>query len=164
MKKISLNDIKSGVLVGKPQKVSVQIPLQGEDVEFETYIKPFSYDTTVAQMKAFSENKEALAGILASCICDEEGVLVFQEAEIRTQFNQELVDALWAKIYEMNMLGKKSNSQPKTKSSVKSQSHSEKQSAKSGNSRKSKSDNGKPTEENEAALTSDEESSKPLAT
>ena len=94
MKKLTLKDIKSGALMGKPEHVTVQIKVSGEDAEFDTHILPFSYSTAVAQMKAYGENKEALAGVLASVICDEKGQLAFTEDEIRTHFNQALVDAI----------------------------------------------------------------------
>lgn len=116
MKKLSLKDIKSGVLMGSPEKITVQIKLNGEDCEFDTYILPFSYETAVAQMRAYGEKKEALAGILASVICDEKGKVLFTEQEIRTKFNQAFVDSIWVKITEINLLGKKP-SLPKTMNS-----------------------------------------------
>ena len=125
MKKLTLADIKSGVLVKGLQKVTVQIKVDGEDAEFDTYIKPFSYATAVAQMKAYGEDKEALAGVLASCLADEKGELIFTEEDVRTHFSQGLVDAIWEKIYDINFLGKNGKSQEKTSSSVKSPSPQE---------------------------------------
>lgn len=119
MKKLTLKNIKSGMLMGEPEKITVEIKVKGEDCEFDTFILPFSYDTAVAQLKAFGEKKEALAGILASVICDEKGELVFTETEIRKKFNQALVDAIWAKIVEINVLGKTSKLPQMTKSSSK---------------------------------------------
>ena len=86
MKKLSLKDIKSGLLMGKPEEITVNIKVSGEDCEFNTFILPFSYDTAVAQLKAFGEKKEALAGILASVICDKDGKLEFTEDDVRTKF------------------------------------------------------------------------------
>ena len=51
MKKLSLKDIKSGTLMGKPEPVTVQIKVNGEAMEFDTHVLPFSYSTAVAQMK-----------------------------------------------------------------------------------------------------------------
>ena len=138
MKKLTLADIKSGVLVKGLQKVTVQIKVDGEDAEFDTYIKPFSYATAVAQMKAYGEDKEALAGVLASCLADEKGELIFTEEDVRTHFSQGLVDAIWEKIYDINFLGKNGKSQEKTSSSVKSPSPQDEQSKKRSNSQSKK--------------------------
>ena len=53
MKKLSLTDIKSGLLVSKLEKVTVNLVVDGEECEFEIYIKPFSYSTAIAQMRAY---------------------------------------------------------------------------------------------------------------
>gem|GEM_PF-1203236 len=161
MKKLSLRDIKSGALIGKPEKVTVQIRLNEEDTEFETFIKPFNYDSAVANMRAYGENKEALAGIIASCLCDEDGKLVLTEDEVRSKFNQALVDAVWTKIVEINVLGKTLNSNQTTNSLSKSESQQEEQPAKSVkplHSKKSK--NTQLTSESTEVSISEEDSSK----
>lgn len=122
MKKLSLKDIKSGLLMGKPEEITVQILVSGEQCEFTTFITPFSYATAVAQLKAFGESREALAGILASVICDKNGELEFTEEDIRTKFNQALVDAIWLKIVDVNKLGKTQDSAQTTNSLSKSES------------------------------------------
>lgn len=106
MKKISLKDIKSGALLGKPEKVIVTFKLDGEEAEFETHVKPFNYDTAIANYKAYGENKAALAGIIASCLCDADGKLILTEDDVRQHFNQALVDATWNEIIQVNALGK----------------------------------------------------------
>lgn len=138
MKKLKIDQIKSGILIGKPVLATVQIKYEGEDAEFETYIKPFSYETAVANLRAIGEQKEALAGILATCICDEKGDSTFTEVEIRQHFNQSLVDAIWAKVVEINVLGKTSNSAQTTNSSVKSPSPQDEQLKKRSNSQSKK--------------------------
>lgn len=127
--------------MGKPEKITIQIKIEGEDFEFETHILPFSYATAVAQMQAYGENKEALAGVLASVICDEKGKLEFNEKEIREQFNQAFVDLIWNKIVEINMLGKKPSLVQTTNSSSKSELSAEKVIVKSKSSRSQKSKN-----------------------
>ena len=149
MKKITLSDIKSGILIGQPEKATVFISVNGEQAEFKTYIKPFSYDTAVATFKAMGEKKEALAGTLASCICDKDGNLTFTEDEIRKNFNQHLVNAIWDKIVEINVLGKTSKSLKKKKSSVRLLSPQDGQSKKQENSRTEKSEHGQPTDKKE---------------
>ena len=157
MKKIDIAQIKAGSLLGQPEKVAVQIKLGNEDAEFETYVKPFSYDTAVAHLRAFGEKKESLAGILASCICDASGTLEFSEDDIRTKFPQSLVEAIWSKVIEVNVMGKTQSSNPSMNSSVKSPSQQEKASKKSKTSRTQKSKSGQSTPENTEASTSVEE-------
>lgn len=130
MKKITLDDIKTGKVLGSIEKVTINVPIGDEEYEFDTHIKPFSYNTAVAQLKAYSEDKESLAGVIASCLCDEKGVLLFTEDDVRDKFSQALVDATWEKIYEVNSLGKSKKLTQKTKSSVKSPSPQEEPSQK----------------------------------
>ena len=157
MKKIDITEIKSGSLLGQPEKVVVQIKLGSEAAEFDTYVKPFSYDTAVAHLRAYGEKKESLAGILASCICDESGKLEFSEEDIRTKFPQALVEAIWNKVIEVNVMGKTQSSNQKPSSSVKSQSRRAKASKKSKNSHTQKSRSGQHTPENMEASTLVEE-------
>ncbi|WP_336043028.1 hypothetical protein [Acinetobacter pittii] len=42
MKQLSPDQIKKGILIGKPEKVTVQVLVNGEESEFSTYIKPFN--------------------------------------------------------------------------------------------------------------------------
>lgn len=114
MNKLSIADIKGGVLVDAPEKIEVEIMVKGEPCSFETHIKIMDYSTAVAQMKAGLEKKEALASILADCIVDESGEKQFTEDEVRQRFNKPLIDAIWEKIIEKNFLGKVGT--PKTSS------------------------------------------------
>lgn len=114
MNKLSIADIKGGVLVDAPEKIEVEIMVKGEPCSFETHIKIMDYSTAIAQMRANQENKEGLASILADCIVDESGEKQFTEEEIRQRFNKPLIDAIWEKIIEKNFLGKVGT--PKTSS------------------------------------------------
>ena len=105
-KKLSLADIKAGILIDTPEKITVEILVNGEPCDFETHIKIMDYSTAIAQMQANQEKKEALASILADCIVNEEGEPEFTEAEIRQHFSKPLIDAVWAEILKKNFLGK----------------------------------------------------------
>lgn len=105
-KKLSIADIKSGILIDAPEKIIVQITVKGEPCEFETHIKIMDYSTAIAQMQANQENKEALASILADCILNEQGEPEFTEEEIRNNFSKPLIDAIWKEILKKNFLGK----------------------------------------------------------
>jgi len=107
-KKISIAEIQSGVLLGAPIAISVPITLNDEECEFDTHIKPFSYATVVARWRAVGQEKEALAGTIASCICDEAGKLTFTEDQVREKFSEELIEAIWQKICDVNNIGGKS--------------------------------------------------------
>ncbi|SSR05724.1 phage tail assembly chaperone family protein, TAC [Acinetobacter baumannii] len=106
MNKLSIEDILSGALVGKPELIEVDIVVNGKPCTFETYIKIMDYDTAKAQMEANTEGREGLASILADCIVTEDGQRIFTEEQVRQKFNKHLIDALWAKILEKNFLGK----------------------------------------------------------
>lgn len=167
-KKISIAEIQSGALIGTPVAISVPITLGEDECEFDTHVKPFSYATVVARWNAVGQNKEALAGTIASCVCDEKGKLLFTEDEVRANFSEELIEALWAKIIEVNNIGgklKKTNSE-KTNSSQNSPSTESvgvplKKSKRTSRSKKSSS--GANTSIDAGVSTLDEESSKPLA-
>jgi hypothetical protein len=58
MNKLSIADIKGGVLVDAPEKIEVEIMVKGEPCSFETHIKIMDYSTAVAQMKAGLEKKK----------------------------------------------------------------------------------------------------------
>ena len=105
-KKLSLADIKSGILIDTPEKITVEILVNGEPCDFETHIKIMDYSTAIAQMEANQKNKEALASILADCIVNEKGEPEFTEEEIRKHFSKPLIDAIWQEILKKNFLGK----------------------------------------------------------
>lgn len=125
MNKLSIEDILSGALVGKPELIEVDIVVSGEPRTFETYIKIMDYETAKAQMNANTEGREGLASILADCIVTETGERVFTEEQVRLKFNKHLIDAIWQKILEKNFLGK-SNTQKKSSTNLSSGQNSSK--------------------------------------
>ncbi|WP_338562552.1 phage tail assembly chaperone family protein, TAC [Acinetobacter sp. KS-LM10] len=165
-KKISIAEIQSGALIGTPVAISVPITLGEDECEFDTHVKPFSYATVVARWSAVGQNKEALAGTIASCVCDEKGKLLFTEDEVRANFSEELIEALWAKIIEVNNIGgklKKTNSEKMNSSQnsplMESVGTPLKKSKRTSRSKKSNTGVNTPTDAE--ASTQVEESSKP---
>lgn len=165
-KKISIAEIQSGALIGTPVAISVPITLGDEECEFDTHVKPFSYATVVARWSAVGQNKEALAGTIASCICDETGKLSFTEDEVRANFSEELIEALWTKIIEVNNIGgklKKTSSEKMNSSqnspSMESVGTPSRKSKRTSRSKKSSSGVSTPTDVEASTL--DDESSKP---
>lgn len=165
-KKISIEQIKTGKLVGAPVPISVTIFLDGEECEFDTHIKPFGYAAVVARWQALGEKKAALAGTISSCICDATGKLLFTEQQVSENFSEELIEALWAKIYDVNNIGGKLKKQSSETMKSSQNSHStesvetvSKPSKKI--SRTKKSAIGKNIATDAEALTLGEESSKP---
>lgn len=135
MKKLTLDQIKSGSLVAQPEFVTIPLEVDNEKVEFDTYIKPFSYATAVGRMQAYVENKAALAGIIAGSLYTKEIIKIegeedqvvfkptFTADEVRENFTELMTDAIWSKIVKINGLGKqKPNSTQTQNSSVKSES------------------------------------------
>ena len=111
MNKLSIEDILSGALVGKPELIEVDIVVSGEPRTFE--------------MNANTEGREGLASILADCIVTETGERVFTEEQVRLKFNKHLIDAIWQKILEKNFLGK-SSTQKKSSTNLSSGQNSSK--------------------------------------
>ena len=102
MKKLSIADIKSGALVGAPVNCTIAVLYKGEPHEIDVLISKYNYNTAIENFKAFGENKDAMAGVIASCIVDEEGNRQFTEDDVRKYFNDELTKAVWSKIYAIN--------------------------------------------------------------
>lgn len=101
-KKLSLASIKKGDLIGAPVPVTIEIMVNGEECEIDAFIKPASYDTAVKRYQAYGENKEALAGIIATRVVNAKGKPEFTEAEVRQLFNEALTDAVFSKINEVD--------------------------------------------------------------
>lgn len=160
MKEITLDAIKSGALIGKPTEITVELKVKGELRSFTTYLRPYSYSTAVANMTSFSEKREALAGMIATSICDADGNDLVSEDDVRKTFSEALVHALWTKIVEINALGKPLKSKKQTNSSAKSQSPQVDQSKKSKSSHTQKSNSGQHTDKNMEVSTTDGASSK----
>lgn len=160
MKKLTVENITAGQLIGEPQKVEIKVDFNGEERVFETTLKPFSYDTAVAHLRAFGEKKEALAGILASSMLDENGKPQFTEDQVRQYFSQELTNAVWSKLVEINALGKTSRLNQTMNSSAKSQSQRRRRSHKSKKCATQKSAHGQHTSGSTVASTSGGASSK----
>lgn len=160
-KKLSLADIKSGILIDTPEKITVEILVNGEPCDFETHIKIMDYSTAIAQMEANQKNKEALASILADCIVNEKGEPEFTEEEIRKHFSKPLIEAIWNKILEKNFLGKvstpkKSLKKPRSGQNSSSTASVEEQSQKPNEPLATENlSSGNNTEQSEAVSTSD---------
>lgn len=101
-KKLSLAAIKKGELVGAPVPVTIEIVVNGEECEIDAFIKPASYDTAIKRYQAYGENKEALAGIIATRVVNAKGKPEFTEDQVREYFNDALTDAVFAKINEVD--------------------------------------------------------------
>ncbi|MFW1816001.1 phage tail assembly chaperone family protein, TAC [Acinetobacter guillouiae] len=152
MKKITASSIKSGALISKkPIASSVEFLFKGEPASFEFYIKPYGYDVAIARMRAFGESKAALAGILASVLCDKKGKLLFTEKHIVEEFDDVLPQLIWEKVFEVNNMGKLTSLMTKTNSSVKSPSQQDDQSQTLETSNIEKSESGKNIEVEEEA-------------
>lgn len=159
-KKLSIADIKSGILVDVPELITVEVVVKGKVCNFETYIKIMDYSTAIAQMEANRNNKESLASILADCIVDEQGEAIFTEDEIRLKFNKPFIEAIWAKILEKNFLGKvtptTNSSKKKSGQNSSSTASVEEQLQKPNEPLATESlSSGENTEQSEAVLTSD---------
>lgn len=125
---LSIDSLKeAGAFTGAPVEREVTWK-QGEDEFTATvYVRRLSYHSAVSDLTALHGKVDAVAGRIASCICDAEGKPVFTPADItgeadpdRGPLNENLTMALLAVIAEVSGLGKLQSSSRKKKSGASS--------------------------------------------
>lgn len=106
MKKLTLSDIQNGALLSEAKAETIEFVLQGEMVAVDVWIKPLSYQETEQYYQQLRDgNVESIAPEwIAKSIVDEEGKTVFKAAQVRQLFNQQLMNAVLNKIFQLNTL------------------------------------------------------------
>ena len=109
---LSIDNLEQmGAFCGAPVCKEIKWKQGKEEHTATVYVRRLSYHSTVAELLAFSGHKDAIAGRIAACICDEAGKPVFTPADItgvgkdRGPLNSELTMALLKVIAEVNNLG-----------------------------------------------------------
>jgi len=104
---------KMGAFTGAPIKKTITWKKGEDEHSADVYVRLLSYHSTVAELNAFShDHADAVAGRIASCICDAEGKPVFKPEDItgeadpkRGPLDGNLTIALLTVIAEVNRLG-----------------------------------------------------------
>ena len=112
---LTLEGLKaSGGFVGRP--VQREITFQsgdGQEVTATVWVRPLSYQSTVSDVLSHAMKRDAIAGRIAACICDEEGKSIFTVEDVtgeadpeRGPLSQSLTMALLSVIGEVTGGGK----------------------------------------------------------
>lgn len=112
--KLSIDALtEAGAFTGQPVERQVMWKQGGEDVTATVYVRPLSYASAVADLRALNENADAIAERIAYSIVDDKGAPVFTAADItgeatpeRGPLSASLTVALLQVIGEVNGLGK----------------------------------------------------------
>lgn len=111
---LSIQGLKElGAFTGAPVEKEITWKQGDKEHTATVFVRPLSYRSTVSDLLAHRENGDAVAGRIASCICDAEGVPVFTPGDItgdadpsRGPLDGNLTMALLSAIGEVNNLGK----------------------------------------------------------
>lgn len=127
MKKLSLDEIKAGLLVADPVPETIEIMYKGEKCAIDIYIRPYNYDTAIEKFRsAINKKTDNVAAIIASSITDKKGKPQFTQDQVRKYFNEALTGAVWDKIHELNnpVIEKDEEGKPKSSSATTTKSGS----------------------------------------
>jgi len=111
---LSIDSLKKmGAFTGAPVERSVKWKQGDQELEATVYVRPLSYKSAVSDLIAAGQKGDAVAGRIASCICDAEGKPVFTPGDItgdadpeRGPLDGNLAVALLAVIAEVTNMGK----------------------------------------------------------
>lgn len=127
MIKLSIADLKKSAFVGEPVLKTVSYSQDGQDFEFDVFIRKWSYQSAINDGKAWASDRSiVVAGRILACVLDQEGNQVFDSVEQilgtgdyvkQGALSDALTHALYSAVAEVNEVGK-SNSATKTSSSV----------------------------------------------
>ncbi|HAR44686.1 MAG TPA: phage tail protein [Nitrospiraceae bacterium] len=114
---LSVDNLKSiGAFTGAPMEKEITWKQGDKEHKATVFVRPLSYQSTVADLQALNANKDQLAVRIATAICDEKGNPVFTADDItgdadpeRGALDGNLTMALLAVIAEVNSLGKNGN-------------------------------------------------------
>lgn len=95
-------EIKNKALLDEITPITFEIMYKGDLCEIESFVKPAPYSVTHQRYTEISNNRDAMAPVIAARICDEDGKSVFTVKEVRQFFNDHLTDAIWQKIWEVD--------------------------------------------------------------
>ena len=114
--RIELSSVLAGAFVGLPELKTVKYSKDGNDFEFDVYIRKLSYQSAVNDGKSLSKNPDALvAGRIAACVVDVAGKPVFESVDqvmglgkyaSAGPLNEDLSFALYTAVKEVNYPGK----------------------------------------------------------
>lgn len=112
--KLSIDSLtEMGAFSGAPVEKEIKWKQGGDEYTGTVYVRPLSYRTAMSDIASMQAKRDAAAGRIAACICDEEGTPIFTVDDItgeadpqRGPLDHNLTMALLGAISEVNNLGK----------------------------------------------------------
>lgn len=114
---LSIDSLKQvGAFTGAPVEREVKWKQGSQEFTATVFVRPLSYRSAVSDLMAAGQKGDAVAGRIASCICDADGKPVFTPGDItgdadpeRGPLDGNLAVALLAVIAEVTNMGKTSS-------------------------------------------------------
>ena len=111
---LSIDSLKEmGAFTGAPVEKEITWKQGDKEMKATVYVRPLSYRSAVSDISAMAGKKDAIAGRIASCICDADGKPVFTPEDItgdadpeRGPLDGNLTMALMGIIGEVTQAGK----------------------------------------------------------
>lgn len=106
MKKIDLNDIKQGALLGEAKTETLEFMLHGEKVSVDVRIVQLSYAQTAPYYQALQngELEKVAAEWVAQSLVDGEGKQLFTTQQVKDNFSYNLLNSAIERILSLNVL------------------------------------------------------------
>ncbi|RGP57076.1 phage tail assembly chaperone family protein, TAC [Pseudomonas abyssi] len=80
---LNLETLKqTGAFTGAPVEREITWTQSGEELVGTVFVRPLSYHSAVSDLAALAGQRDAMAGRIASCICDEHGKPIFTPQDI----------------------------------------------------------------------------------
>lgn len=111
---LTLDSLKEvGAFTGAPVEREISWKQGEKELTATVYVRPLSYRSAVSDIASITQKGDAIAGRIATCICDENGAAVFTPGDItgdsdpeRGPLDGNLTMALLAVIGEVTNAGK----------------------------------------------------------
>ncbi len=111
---LSVDSLKEmGAFTGAPVEQEISWKQGDKELTATVYVRPLSYLSAKSDLLAAGQKSDAVAGRIASCICDEKGAPVFTVADItgeaepdRGPIDGNLAVALLSVIAKVTNMGK----------------------------------------------------------
>lgn len=106
MKKIDLNDIKQGALLGEAKTETLEFMLHGEKVSVDVRIVQLSYAQTAPYYQALQngELEKVAAEWVAQSLVDDDGKTLFTAQQVKDNFSYNLLNSAIERILSLNVL------------------------------------------------------------
>jgi len=113
MKKLTLNDIKSGSLVSEIRNTSVEFLHNGEKLSIDIRVKQLPFRLTEPLYTRLNKGEDVVAEWLSHALMDDDGNQQFTPKQIEDNFTQALVSAIFNVVIGLDDLKKQAEGKEK---------------------------------------------------